>query len=147
MGDREIQGDVYQMWQSENVTAEQKVSAQFSGLLAAGELNPCAAQSSDDTQSPVPSARVPQLEGWTPWALGGVLLLGLAGVFAWVWRAPMAQTGGEKALLRRQRTEPLQRIAKLDDLHAVGELSDAHWQQQRARLKAELLTVALQLTE
>ncbi|MBI3957847.1 MAG: c-type cytochrome, partial [Chloroflexi bacterium] len=147
LGPQDIQGEVYQMWQSENVTPDQRVSAQLSGLLAAGDLDPRAAQSSGGTQSPVASARVPQLEGWTPWALGGVLLLALAGVFVWAWRAAMTQTGDEKALMRRQRTELLQRIAKLDDLHAVGELTDANWQQQRARLKAELLTVALQLTE
>jgi len=59
----------------------------------------------------------------------------------------MTQPGDEKGLMRRQRTELIQRIAKLDDLHAVGELNDANWQQQRARLKAELLTVASKLTE
>ncbi len=147
MGPQDIQGEVYQMWQSENVAPDQNVSAQLSGLLEAGELDPRAAQSSDGTQSPVASARVPQLEGWMPWALGGVLVLALAGLSVWAWRARLTQTGDEKALIRHQRTELLQRIAKLDDLHAVGELTDAHWQQQRARLKAELLTIALQLSE
>ena len=147
MGDREIQGDVYQMWQSENVTPDLVVTAKLSGLLEAGELDPRAAQSSDGKQTAVPSARVPQLEGWTPWTLGGVLLLGLAGVVAWAWRARMTQAGDKKALMRQQRANLIQRIAKLDDLHAVGEVSDETWQQQRARLKAELLTVALQLSE
>lgn len=148
MGAQDIQGEVYQMWQSENVTPDLVVTAKLSGLLEAGELDPRAAESSDGTQSLTPSARVPQLEGWTPWALGGVLLLGLVGVVAWAWRARMAHTAGDaKALMRRQRADLLQRIAKLDDLHAVGEVSDDNWQQQRARFKAELLTVALQLSE
>ena len=143
MGPQDIQGEIYQMWQSETVTPDLVVTAKLSGLLEAGELDPRAAQTSDGTQTAVPSARVPQLEGWTPWVLGGVLLIGLAGVFAWSWRARMAQPGDE----RPQRAELLQRIAKLDDLHAVGEISDDNWQQQRARLKAELLTVALQLSK
>ena len=147
MGAQEIQGEVYQMWQSENVTPDLVVTAKLSGLLEAGELDPRAAQSSDGKQTAVPSARVPQLEGWTPWTLGGVLLLGLAGVVAWAWRARMTQAGDKKALMRQQRANLIQRIAKLDDLHAVGEVSDETWQQQRARLKAELLTVALQLSE
>ena len=147
MGPQDIQGEVYQMWQSENVTPDQVVTAKLSGLLEAGELDPRAAQRSDGTQNHTPSARVPQLEGWTPWALGGVLLLGLAGVVAWAWRARMTQPGDEKALMRQQRADLIQRIAKLDDIHAVGEISDDNWQQQRARLKAELLTVALQLSE
>jgi len=148
LGPQDIQGNVYQMWQSENVTPDQKVSAQLSGLLEAGELDPRSAVTGDGTQTPVSaSARVPQLEEWTPWALGGVLLLALIAAVAWAWRARMTQPGDEKSLMRSQRADLVQRIAKLDDLHAVGEINDDNWQQQRARLKAELLTVALKLAE
>lgn len=154
LGPQDIQGQAYQMWQSENITPDQRVSAQFSDLLAAGDIDPRAsagatgASGASGTQNTGASVRVPQLEGWTPWALGGVLLLGLVGIIAWAWRARLAESADDpKALMRRQRAELIQRIAKLDDLHAVGEVSDDNWQQQRARLKAELLTVALQLSE
>ncbi|RLT35923.1 MAG: hypothetical protein DWI57_15340 [Chloroflexi bacterium] len=149
VGPQDIEGEVYQMWQSEGVTPDQQVTARFSGLLEAGDIDPrAAAPASDGTQNPVASVRVPQLADWTPWALGAVVLLGLVGLFAWAWQARMTHTVGDaKSLLRRQRAELIQRIAKLDDLHAVGEISDDNWQQQRARLKAELLTVALQLSE
>ena len=154
LGPQDIQGQAYQMWQSENITPDQRVSAQFSDLLAAGDIDPRAqagatgASGASGSQNTGSSARVPQLEGWTPWALGGVLLLGLVGIIAWAWRARLAESADDpKALMRRQRAELIQRIAKLDDLHAVGEVSDDNWQQQRARLKAELLTVALQLSE
>jgi mono/diheme cytochrome c family protein len=154
LGPQDIQGQAYLMWQSENITPDQRVSAQFSDLLAAGDIDPRApagamgASGASGTQNTGASVRVPQLEGWTPWALGGVLLLGLVGMIAWAWRVRLAQSADDpKALMRRQRSELIQRIAKLDDLHAVGEVSDDNWQQQRARLKAELLTVTLQLSE
>lgn len=154
IGPQDIQGQTYQMWQSENITPDQTVLAQLSDLLAAGDIDPRAsagatgASGASGSQNTSVSARVPQLEGWTPWALGGVLLLGLAGIIAWAWRARLAESADDpKALMRRQRAELIQRIAKLDDLHAVGEVSDDNWQQQRARLKAELLTVTLQLSE
>ena len=149
VGPQDIQGDVYQMWQSEGLTPDQQVTASFSGLLEAGELDPrAAAPASSDSQNPAASVRVPQLEDWTAWTVGGVLLVGLVAVLAWAWRARISQSVGDtQAMMRRQRAALLQRIAKLDDLHAVGEINDDNWQQQRARLKAELLTVALQLSE
>ncbi len=147
VGSQDIQGNVYQMWQSQNVTPDQTVTAQLSGLLAAGDLDPRAAQAADGTQSPIGSARVPQLEGWTPWTLGGVLALALAGIIVWVWQTRLIQPDNQRASMQSQRADLLQRIAKLDDLHAVGEIDDQSWQQQRSRLKAELLTVALKLSE
>lgn len=146
VGPQEIQGEVYQMWQAENVTPEQRVTARFTGLLAAGDVDPRAAQTGG-SPSAASAARVPQLTDWAPWAMGGVLLLGLVGLFGWAWRARIAHTADERDLMRRQRSELVQRIAKLDDLHALGELNDESWQQQRARLKAELLTVAAKLAD
>ncbi|MCL4835053.1 MAG: c-type cytochrome [Caldilineaceae bacterium] len=143
LGPQDIQGEVYQMWQAENVAPTQKIGVRITGLLAAGDIDP----RGESGQTSASSPRVPQLAAWNSWALAGVLVLGLAAALAWAWRTRMTQPGDEKGLMRRQRTELIQRIAKLDDLHAVGELNDANWQQQRARLKAELLTVASKLTE
>ncbi|MGB5050789.1 MAG: c-type cytochrome [Caldilineaceae bacterium] len=149
VGPQDIQGKTYQMWQREGIAPDQQVTVRLSGLLEAGEVDPRAAgPASGDSQSTAASVRVPQLEDWTPWALGGVLFLGLAAGLAWAWQTRIAQSSDDtKSLMHRQRAELLQRIAKLDDLHAVGEVSDDNWQQQRARMKAELLTVALQLSE
>jgi hypothetical protein len=49
--------------------------------------------------------------------------------------------------LVRQRDELVRQIAQLDDLHALGALDQASWQQQRAALKARLLETALRLSE
>jgi len=141
VGTQDIQGDAYRTWQSENVTPDQTVSVRLSGLLAAGELDPRAAQGG------AASPRVPQLDEWVPWTVGGVVLLALAAVFAWTWRSNIAQKDEQTVSIRLQRKELIQRIAKLDDLHAVGEVSDDQWQQQRARLKSELLAIELELAD
>ena len=140
VGPQDIQGEAYLMWQRENVAPDQTVTVKLSGLLEAGEVDPRAVEGAGAS-----SGSVPQLADWTPWTMGGVLLLALAGVFAWAWRARMTQSGDQIALARRHRKELIQRIAKLDDLHAMGEVSDQNWRQQRARIKAELLTIELKL--
>lgn len=150
LGPQDIQGEVYLMWQREEISPSDRVSVEIAGLLEAGEIDPRAVGSSSGSgqASLSASARVPQLEPWTPWALGVVLLLGIGVAFVWAWRVRMPHTPtDEKQALGRQRAELIQRIARLDDLHAVGEINEENWQQQRARLKAELLTVALQLND
>jgi len=147
IGPQDIQGTTYQMWQGQDVSPGQKVTARLSGLLATGDTDPRVSQDGSASQNPLPSTRVPQLAGWARWALGGLMFLALAGVFGWAWQNRMAQPGDEKTLMHRRRQELIQQIAQLDDLHAVGEIQDDKWQQQRARLKAELLTVASKLAE
>lgn len=148
LGPQDIQGETYLMWQREGIAPADRVTVELSGLLASGEIDPRATAGGGGQQPLSAVARVPQLEAWTPWAMGGVLVLGIVGAFVWAWRARMPHTpAGEQEILRHQQNKLLHRIAKLDDLHAVGEISEDNWQQQRARLKAELLTIALKLNE
>jgi hypothetical protein len=44
--------------------------------------------------------------------------------------------------LTARRQELIAQIARLDDLHALGELDERAWRRQRARRKDELLAIA-----
>ena len=71
----------------------------------------------------------------------------LTGVLAWSWRAGRLEGGESPETLRRQREELVRRVARLDDLHALGEVSQDGWQVQRAQLKSKLMELDGRLAE
>jgi hypothetical protein len=140
-----IQGQNYQLWQPDGAVPAE-ITIRLSGLALAGEVDPRSAQGSAGPDGvPATAVAVPALEPWMPWVSGGVVLIGLLGVM--IWSVQQQRFGGKDRLgdLRAQRDDLIQRIAQLDDRHAIQEVEDAAWQQERAQLKAQLLSVTAQM--
>jgi hypothetical protein len=112
----------------------------LTGLLAAGDVDPREAGTTTDAQG-APTT-VSAFEGWMAWASGALVLVIVAGVVGWAWRNGRLDTANRAEDLKRQQKDLIQRIAHLDDLHALGELSPEAWATQRAQLKAKLLDLA-----
>ncbi len=142
-----FQEQTYQLWRPE-VGSPSEMTIRLTGLLGAGEQDPRAMPGAvgetATTTAGVATVAAPLLAMWTPWALVAMLVVGLIGAVGWSLQrgrlhaaATGAQRGNERALL-------IEQIAQLDDQRAAGEVSDSAWQQQRARLKAQLLELAAQ---
>ena len=143
VGSQDFQGSIYHILQGENLAAG-VVNVNLSGLLEVGSIDPRAVGATVDS-SATPSAS--ELTPWIPYALGGLVLLVLAGIFIWAWQRGRISSGERKAELQRQQGEIMRQIAHLDDLHAVGDLAEDAWRSQRAQLKAQLLSIASGLDE
>lgn len=138
-----FQNQTYQLWRPEGAVPE-TLTIRLSGLLAADDVDPRTVQSAQPGTAAAGSAAVvaaPQLTGWMPWTVVGILLVGIVGVVVWsMQRGTLAATLHGRPS-ESQRMKLLNQIAHLDDQHAIGELDDQEWQRQRARLKAQLLTL------
>lgn len=131
----QIQGRDYQIWVGDMPASGLQVTVD--GALLADSVDPRAAM--DSSAGPVSSFAVANISAPIAWSLAGVLAILLAAVLIYPMR------GGPKEpqeALKLEREELLQRIAALDDLHAVDQIETAVWQQQRAQLKSRLLDVA-----
>ncbi len=115
IGQREISGQTYEIWQVENVSAGRMLSAQFSHIPG---------------QPLIPVQSV---------ALISVLLFFLL-IIAGVWfgtRRPARQTVDGAA----RREELLTAIARLDDQYEAGELATERYQQKRTAYKRALARI------
>jgi hypothetical protein len=142
-----IQGMPYRVWNGTNLAAGTQIAAEISNALAVGDVDPrlFAEEQTEvgvTTAASTSSAAEP-LEPMVPLVLGGLLALGLAGVFVWSMRND--RPAHTRQRLAADRDELIGRIADLDDSHARGEIDDATWASERAALKRELLDVANQL--
>lgn len=136
-----LQGQTYQLWQPDGA-APAKVTVQLEGLLQEGDIDPRTVQSGDPQAGAAAStATVLLLAPWAPWVVGIIVVVALVGVVG--WSVQQQRTGGRDRLhdLRAQRDDLIQRIAHLDDRHAIQDLDAGAWQRERAQLKAQLLHV------
>lgn len=141
----EIQGQSYQLWQPDGAVPN-NVSVQLAGLLQADEADPrSAGTGASPGDVPAELAVVPLLQPWTAWAVGGVVVVALAGIVGWSLYQRQAGGHDRRQELRDQLDDLIDRIARLDDRHAIHDLDDASWQQARAQLKAQLLFINTQL--
>ncbi len=140
-----IQGQSYQLWQPD-AAVPNKVAVQLTGLLEAGDIDPRAVEG-DGAQAAVPTttAVVPQLQPWVSWVVGGIAVSLLASIIGWSLYQQGAGTRDPRQELLDQSEDLIARIAHLDDRHAIRDLDDATWQQERAQLKAQLLYINTQL--
>jgi mono/diheme cytochrome c family protein len=136
---QDFQGRTYRIWQGADLPANSEVQIALSGLPPAGAADLGVAPDAAALPGVVTTGFAP----WMAWLMGGLTVAALAGVLLWSWRAGRVQTGSRGQELVRQREELVRQIAQLDDLHALGALDQASWQQQRAALKARLLETAL----
>ena len=145
-----IQGVEYRLWNGENIGAGSTISVDLTNVLEEGAIDPRAliaaqdnaAGAAVDVAGSMPSQTAPPLDPTIAWAMGGLLLLTLGGVFVWSLRGP--QKMDKKTILANQRAALLNDIAALDDEHALGRMSDVEWTAQRARLKSRLFDIAQQ---
>lgn len=135
-GRRDFEGRAYYVWQSEN-QGQETVAVNLSGLPRSGDVNLGTAPGSG-TMATTPAL---PYEPWMAWLTGALAAVALAGVVAWSWKQGHLQTVDTPENLRTQRDGLLQRIARLDDLHALGEVNSSTWHAQRAELKNKLLEI------
>ena len=138
-GTQDFQGRVYHVWQAADAGVE-PISVSFSGLLRSGDADPRAVEDAGAAGAESRAA-APPYEAWMAWAVGLLAALALAGVLTWSWQQGRLESADTPENLRAQRESLLQQIARLDDLHALGEVSDDAWRAQRAQLKNKLLEV------
>ena len=138
VGSQDFQGSIYHILQGENLAAS-VVNVNLSGLLEVGSIDPRAVGATVDSSATTSTS---ELTPWIPYASGGLVLLVLAGAFTWAWQRGRVSSGERQQELQRQQGEIMRQIAHLDDLHALGDISEEAWRSQRAQLKAQLLSIA-----
>jgi hypothetical protein len=147
----------YQFWESLELEP-QTISVDLGGLPAMGDPSPFGEASADaagsaasgatgdqQTVNGLPATRTPPPEPWMAAAIAGVIAAGLVGVMLWARTTGALRMGYSRADLNTLRESLLDRIARLDDLHALGDVSDSDWMKQRAQLKAQLVDVLARL--
>jgi hypothetical protein len=77
----------------------------------------------------------------------GLMSAGLLGAVGWALQRGTLGTQHTRGGLSQLRETLLQRMAHLDDLHAMGEISQSEWLRQRSYLKAQLVDVMQRLEQ
>jgi mono/diheme cytochrome c family protein len=138
-GEQSIQGFLYRQWTGSRLSP-QPITLQLNGLLAEGAQDPRVPLAAPQTTAAV----VPQLDPMIAMAVGGGLLVLLAGVVVWRWRSRDMDTTATNDDLEARRVQLTEMIVELDEQHELGEIDDTEWQSQRSALKRALLAVVLQ---
>lgn len=152
-GVQALQDQSYLLWQGIEL-APQRITAKFTGLLAPGAIDPRAVQADSGqvagSSSPGGSSLGGPAQPLDPWVIlisGAIVVLGLAGLLIWSRRRGGVALRPSAQDLRQERNNLINQIARLDDLHALGELDAVAWERQRSQLKSQLLKIAAQLME
>lgn len=145
VGRQNLQGAEYSQW-SGSLSANTTLSLSLQGVLAQGDTDPRQiAPTGGGLLPPAVASPVTQIDRPIALAVGGLIGLLFVGVLGFFWWRNRRETGQPSLDLASQRIQLLQAIADLDDRHSMGQMTDAQWQQGRARLKGELLAVAAQM--
>lgn len=139
-GQETIQGVLFRSW-SAPLSSSNPVNLSLRGLIAAGESDPRPDRDTQPNREMPVSA--PPLDVRIPLTFGGIVsLVLLVSLFLFVLRERTRSPQSTEQLAVR-REELLDSIARLDDLHALGELEKRSWRRKRAALKHELIEIAL----
>ncbi len=139
-GQETIQGILFRSW-SGPVSSGRPVNLALRGLIAAGGTDP--RPDRDPQPSRALPVSTPPLDVRIPLAFGGVVTaVLLASLLLFVLRERTRRPRSAEQLAVR-REELLDSIARLDDLHALGELDERAWREKRASQKRELIDIAL----
>jgi hypothetical protein len=134
---QDFQGRTYRIYRGAELPPTE-IKIELTGLLAATAADP-------RNETGAVSTPTETFAPWMAWSIGGMGLLLLAGGVLWAWRSGRVQVADRPPDLRQEMDELAQRIAQLDDRHALGQLPTASWQQQRSQLKARLLELSVRL--
>ncbi len=139
-GQETVQGVLFRLW-SAPVSGGSSVQLSLRGLIGAGGRDP--RQDREPQLNRELQVSAPPLDVRIPLVFGSVValvLLASLGLFLQRERTRGQPTAEQ---LAARRGELIDRIARLDDLHALGEMEERAWRRKRAALKSELVDVAL----
>ena len=139
-GQETIQGVLFRRW-SAPVSSSTPVHVSLSGLISAGGRDPRPDRGTQMNQEMPVST--PPLDARIPIAFGsivGFVLVAALLLFIHRERTKSPLTAEQMA---GRREELIDRIARLDDLHALGELEEKAWLGERTSLKKELIGITL----
>lgn len=150
-GPQNMGGQEYELFRLAD-SAPQTIDVNLTGLLAAGSADPRTAASeaagaaSGATGNSGDLGTVPPpLDSWVMWVMGALVAAALLGVVGVAIQRGALNTQSTRQGLGEQRENLLQRMAHLDDLRAMGTISQSDWMHQRAYLKAQLVDVMQRL--
>ena len=139
-GQETIQGVFFRLW-SAPVAGGTPVHVSLRGLIAASGLDPRPDRGTAPSREMPVSA--PPLDARVPLAFGSIVgLLLVAALLLFVYRERTKSPPTPEQLAARHE-ELIDRIARLDDLHALGELEEKSWRSERDSLKRELVGISL----
>ncbi len=113
-----------------------------SGGAAAGSTN---AGGAGSTTSTAERTTAPLLDPWASAVIAAIVAAGLVGALLYATASGTVRSQSTKNDLIQLRNGLLDRMAHLDDLHALGDITDNDWMRRRAQLKTQLLDVERRL--
>ncbi len=139
-GQETIQGVSFRRW-SAPVSSGLPLQVRLRRLIPAGGADPRAEREpQSNRQMPIAA---PPLDARVPVVFGGVVTLVLLIAMLLFMHRERNRRPPTTAQMTARRAELIDQIARLDDLHALGELEEKVWQRERANLKQELIAIAL----
>ncbi len=139
-GEETIQGVFFRRW-SAPVSSSHPVHVTLRGLIAEGGRDPRPVRGTQlNREMPVAA---PPLDARIPLAFGSIVVLVLAAAILLFVQRERTKSPPTAEQMVARREELIDRIARLDDLHALGELEERAWQGERASLKRELIGITL----
>lgn len=139
-GQEKIQGVLFRRW-SAPVSGGSTVQLSLRGLIGAGGRDP--RQDREPQLNRELQVAAPPLDVRIPLVFGSVVTFILLVSVGFFLRREGAKSPLTPEQTAARRGELIDRIARLDDLHALGELDERSWQRKRASLKSELIEIAL----
>ncbi len=139
-GQETIQGVLFRRW-SAPVSSSSPVQLSLRGLIGAGGRDP--RQDREPQLNRELQVAAPPLDVRVPLVFGSVVALVLLASLALFFQRERAKSPKTPERMAARRGELIDKIARLDDLHALGELDERAWQKKRASLKRELIDIAL----
>jgi len=137
-----LQGNEYQVWRQTDLTPGQ-VEVKMQGLLERGGVDPRAVAVDGDGSAMTSIA--PPMESWVAWTMAAVVAAILLAIVGVALQRGTLSTATAHQDLSALRDAMLSQIARIDDLHALGQIDDTDWLQRRAELKAQIVDVMRQL--
>jgi mono/diheme cytochrome c family protein len=134
-----IQGSEYQVWGQESF-GPGEVEIKMQGLLEEGAVDPRMVGASTDGSTQLAEI-APPMEAWVTWAMIALVAALLLGVLGVAMQRGAFATVTTRQDLQALRESLLAEIARIDDLRALGQMSDSEWLRRRAALKTQLMDV------
>ena len=113
------------------------------GLLERGGVDPRAIETTGDSGGMTSVS--PPMESWVAWSMAAVVAAILLALVGFALQRGTLSTVTSRQDLLSLRDSLLSQIARIDDLHTLGQMGDTDWLRRRAELKAQLVDVMRRL--
>ncbi len=137
-----LQGSEYQVWRQTDLAPGQ-VEVKMQGLLERGGVDPRAIETTGDSGGMTSVS--PPMESWVAWSMAAVVAAILLALVGFALQRGTLSTVTSRQDLLSLRDSLLSQIARIDDLHTLGQMGDTDWLRRRAELKAQLVDVMRRL--